>query len=426
MQLMPEKTTPIPYHTLQCLYTIETPCLYTIEAPCFSITDVAITPDGQQWVSNDSYPMKIRDTATGNVVSTLDNVGRCMAISPNGQLIAVGHSDNRSVSIQDLRKDKLLHELSVSDEYAQPVESVVFTPDSALLVVNSSGGQDFDIWHLETATHRRMLGGGHTAFSPDGQFQVSVRYYYSEGVEVYEFPEGGISQAWNNHPTYDSLFGGKRIYTLEGAWRVAISPDSQAFALGHTSGFVELRDLQTGNLHHRFQAHIDSIQSLFFSPDRHTLITAGDERIRFWDVQTAEELYTLNGHSDSIIRIALSSDGRTLVSCDDRLSRQPRINILKVWQIPDLAPTAVQISAEQNRRQQREIARESPNLLDIHLYTAAHRFPTPLNKLVEELLELQKLRDELHLPEQEKQELTTINTLVNLISHQQYEVDPSS
>jgi WD40 repeat protein len=59
--------------------------------------------------------------------------------------------------------------------------------------------------------------------------------------------------------------------------------------------------------------HTGMVNSVAFSPDGHTLASAGsDGSIRLWDVATGRTRATLTGHDDGANSVAFSHDGRTL------------------------------------------------------------------------------------------------------------------
>ncbi|MBK6431385.1 MAG: WD40 repeat domain-containing protein [Anaerolineae bacterium] len=61
--------------------------------------------------------------------------------------------------------------------------------------------------------------------------------------------------------------------------------------------------------------HEGAIFGVDFSPDGHTIATAGaDETIRLWDIATGRQLQILQGHEYGVWAIRFSPDGRRLVS----------------------------------------------------------------------------------------------------------------
>src|SRR5512139_1392236 len=61
--------------------------------------------------------------------------------------------------------------------------------------------------------------------------------------------------------------------------------------------------------------HLAQVNSIAFTTDGRTIVTASDDRsIRLWDAQTGELLRVLTGHSGPVNRLALAPDGKILAS----------------------------------------------------------------------------------------------------------------
>ncbi|MFY1587470.1 protein kinase domain-containing protein [Micromonospora sp. WMMD734] len=139
---------------------------------------------------------------------------------------------------------------------------VRFTPDSRLLLVNSTG--ELTAWDVHTGRQRYAVPsrGDAMALSRDGRIGL-VRAYggsYARVVSAWEAATG----------------------------RVVCTLDSEA----------DVFDV---------------------SPDgRHAVTADADRTLRIWDVRTGRRLHTCDGHPEPVSSVAFTADGRSLVSTDNR------------------------------------------------------------------------------------------------------------
>jgi WD40 repeat protein/serine/threonine protein kinase len=183
----------------------------------------------------------------------------CLAVSPNGKLVATGGSDG-VIRVWDAAD--LGERLSMRSG-GGPILNVVFTPDS-----------------------RRLL-------SDDGQKVFSIR----------------------------DLDTGKQLHRFEGhassVYGLAISPDGTKVVSGGEDKSVRLWDAATGKELGRFEGHTTEVYAVAFSPDRKHVLSAGvrpDSSIRIWDVETRKQVRSLEGYEDGFRHARYSADGRRVLT----------------------------------------------------------------------------------------------------------------
>ncbi|MFE6838535.1 trypsin-like peptidase domain-containing protein [Streptomyces sp. NPDC057705] len=94
---------------------------------------------------------------------------------------------------------------------------------------------------------------------------------------------------------------------------VAFSPDGHTLATAGDNA-VRLRDVTTGKIRATLTGHTNPVNSVAFSPDGHTLATAGNDAVRLWDATTGTTRTTLTGHTNSVFSVAFSPDGHTVAT----------------------------------------------------------------------------------------------------------------
>jgi WD40 repeat protein len=121
-----------------------------------------------------------------------------------------------------------------------------------------------------------------------------------------------------------------RFPTSKLSWSsAAFSPDAQYLAVGGQDNFIHIFDVKNARTLPPLAGHAAGLWGLAFSPDKRTLASAGDKRIKLWSVDTWQEILTLHTGERNPYRLSFSADGRYLVS------HSP----FRVWEAPSFAQT---------------------------------------------------------------------------------------
>ncbi|WP_292870557.1 CHAT domain-containing protein [Nostoc sp. LPT] len=126
-----------------------------------------------------------------------------------------------------------------------------------------------------------------------GKLSGSAEKYF----EVYDH-EAALAEA---------IKGGK---ILRGSiWKPWIGGETQMQAIS------TLREVVYGFQIKTFKGHINSVNSISFSPGGKTLASvSSDNTVKLWDINSGKEITTLKGYTESVYSVSFSPDGKTLAS----------------------------------------------------------------------------------------------------------------
>lgn len=290
-------------------------CIHTIAGHSNWVCAIAISPDGQMLASGSSdNTVKLWNLPTAQEICTfkghLERVD-AVSFSLDGKTLASSSSDN-SVKLWNLRNQT---EICTITGNISRVFPIIISPDRKT-IDGKNKDQTIKLWDLTMGQEIRPGNGNVNrgfppVLSPDGE-------------TIAGSGEDNAIALWNLHT-------GQEIRTLVGHSRwvnaVAFCKDGKMLATASVDETIKLWDWKTGEEICTLLGHSHWVNSITFSPDGKMLASGSmDRTIKLWNLKTGQEIRTMTGHAGGVISVTISPDGQTLVSGSTD-------GIIKIWRI---------------------------------------------------------------------------------------------
>lgn len=256
------------------------------------------------WIENNNWLIDAGTNAvtfidtkdkTNNKKVALDGgIPLSMAVAGNKIYILL----NNSIKVIDVDSFSIVQTISPISGGAM---SIAASPDGKLLALGISDNKT-QILNAENGSVVRNLkskyGGWAVAFSPNSETIISgtsqgiLKWQTATGI--WELTKGGQDKAVK---------------------AIAFSHDGKLLA-GGGSGFIYIWNVEDGSLLNQIEENrYGAVYSLDFSPDDSMLVSGtADATIRLWQVSSAELLKELSGHTSPVFGVCFSPDGKNIAS----------------------------------------------------------------------------------------------------------------
>jgi WD40 repeat protein/serine/threonine protein kinase len=278
----------------------------------YQIHSLAFTPDGKRVFSGTG---PVWETANGQPILTQDRSGTCVATSPDGQRVALGHYDG-TVTVWRAASD---WETRTLKAHTGKLRSMALTPDGKRLVTGGDGEDSLvKIWDAVSGQELLKLPG-HT-------YRVTSIAVTADGKRIATAGAEGTARLWDATDGRQVLridvdtgvinATTKPCDDLKGVCSVAVTPDGRRIVTGSEDGSVKIWDAARGRkLQEITDAYIGRAFYLAVTPDGQRLVTGEGPTLRIWDVESGRQLQEITGPTDGEVgSLVVTPDGQRIIT----------------------------------------------------------------------------------------------------------------
>lgn len=259
-----------------------------------------------------------------------------IASSPDGQLLAVAHSD-KTLGIYDAQAGALLGGARGRRALDQSVSALAFTSAGQLLI-------GYEFGELEITAPRSCESAGRARFA-----KSAIRRIIVDSAEsmILASEDGQVERRRiKASATEDDILAKLRLELGVEKLRLcaAASYGDTRLALGFNDGRVRIYEWATGDarpqggerLQRELRFHEREAEALAFSADGKSLAVASrDRRISLWQVADGAQLKLFEGHLGAVLAVGFrEGDGELVSASSDRSVMRWSLKEAASWRLP--------------------------------------------------------------------------------------------
>jgi len=269
----------------------------------FSVTALAVLPNGQVVSCAGDKTMRVWDLESGRTISSLDghqNRVNALAVLPDGRIVS--GSGDKTVRVWDVDSGRVVATLK---GHEAPVMALAVLPDGR--VVSGSGDKTVRVWDVESGRVVATLEGH--------QSWVRALVVLPDG-RVISGSDDDTLRVWD-------VASGRTVATLEchQGWVLALAVLPNGHVVSSGDETVRVWDVDDGRVAATFEGHRDSVSTLAVLPNGRVVSGSNDNTVQVWEVGSGRAVATLEGHQGWIRALAVLPDGRVISASDDETVR---------------------------------------------------------------------------------------------------------
>jgi WD40 repeat protein/serine/threonine protein kinase len=270
-----------------------------------AVRATAFHPTGRLIFTADSEGIYVRSAEDGKPIGELiqqSNV-TCLAVSPDGQILASGSSDKSAV----LWSVTTRKQIGTPLRHLDSVTTIAFSPDGTKLVTGSRDGVA-RLWLTAT--------GEPIGYEMQHGAPVLTAQFTPDGKRIVTGSENNSAMFWSAET---GKFVGPQLPHEGWVWITALSPDGKRMLTGADDHAAKVWSTETHEGAALVLPHGAVVKSATFSPDGKTIATAGSLNqtwpgsARIWSARTGQPGQIL-AHSTHLWAAGFSPDGKLLTT----------------------------------------------------------------------------------------------------------------